>query len=136
MAKTDFKTIDEFHSNFSGESLERMQAIRALIHEVAPEAKEVISYQIPAFKIGKQFLIYYCAFKQHLSISHPWSQALLQAFEAELKDLKVSKSVIQFPHAHKLPLDFIKRLLKFRKKEIDNKPEPEKAKKTTKQAKK
>lgn len=136
MAKTDFKTIDEYQSTFSGESLERMQAVRTLIHKVAPEAEEVISYQIPAFKIGKQFLIYYCAFEKHLSISSPWSQALLQAFEAELKDLKVSKSVIQFPHAHKLPLDFIKRILQFRKKEIDDNPEPEKAKKTIKEAKK
>lgn len=135
MAKTDFKTIDEYQSTFSGESLERMQAVRALIHEVAPEAEEVISYQIPAFKIGKQFLIYYCAFKQHLSISHPWSQALLQAFEPELKGLKVSKSVIQFPHADELPLDFIKRILQFRKKEIDDKPQPATTKKTTKQTK-
>lgn len=131
MAKTDFKTIDAYHSTFSGESLERMQAIRKLIHEVAPEAEELISYQIPAFKIGKQFLIYYCAFDKHLSISHPWSQALLQAFEPELKGLKVSKSVIQFPHTDELPLDFIKRILQFRKKEISNKPEPGKAKKTT-----
>lgn len=135
MAKTDFKTIDEYQSTFSGASLERMQAVRALIHKVAPEAEEVISYQIPAFKIGKQFLIYYCAFDKHLSISSPWSLALLQAFEMELQGLKVSKSVIQFPHVNELPLDLIKRILQFRKKEIEDKPQPEKAKKTTRPAK-
>lgn len=124
MAKTDFKTIDEYHSTFSGASLERMKAVRDLVHQVAPEAEEVISYQIPAFKIGKQFLVYYCTFDKHLSISHPWSPALLEAFEPELQGLKVSKSVIQFPHNKELPLDFIKRLLQFRKQEVADNPKP------------
>ncbi|OJV52750.1 MAG: hypothetical protein BGO31_03030 [Bacteroidetes bacterium 43-16] len=121
MAKTDFRDIDAYHSSFSGEPLNRMQAIRELVHRVAPEAQEVISYQIPAFKIGKQFFIYYSGFKQHLSLSHPWSEALLQAFEPELKNLKVSKAAIQFPHDQPLPLDFIERLLQFRKQEVAEK---------------
>ena len=45
---------------------ERMQIIRELVHKIAPEAVEVISYQIPAFKIGKKFLIYYAGFEKHL----------------------------------------------------------------------
>lgn len=55
MAKTDYKSIDEYHDAFDGEALERMKAIRELVHEVAPGAKEVISYQIPAFKFGDKF---------------------------------------------------------------------------------
>lgn len=47
MAKINFRTIDEYHATFSGEHLDRMNIIRKLVHEVAPEAKEVISYQIP-----------------------------------------------------------------------------------------
>lgn len=119
MAKTDFRDIDAYHSSFEGEPLKRMETIRALIHRVAPEAQEVISYQIPAFKIGKQFFIYYSAFKQHISLSHPWSDALLKTFEPELKNLKVSRAAIQFPYKEALPLDLIERLLKFRKQEID-----------------
>jgi len=121
MAKTDFRDIDAYHSSFEGEPLKRMETIRALIHRVAPEAQEVISYQIPAFKIGKQFFIYYSAFKQHISLSHPWSDALLKTFEPELKNLKVSRAAIQFPYKEALPLDLIERLLKFRKQEIDEK---------------
>lgn len=122
MAKTDFKSIDEYHRTFSGEVLERMKIIRSLILEIAPEAEEVISYQIPAFKIGsKLHLIYYCGFEKHLSLSSPWSQAFLEEFESDLKGMKVSKSVIQFPLNKELPLDLIKRILLFRKKEIDEK---------------
>lgn len=119
MAKTDFKTIDEYHQTFPQDIQERLQTIRDLVHKIAPEAEEVISYQIPAFKIGKKFLIYYAAFAKHLTVSNPWSDALLAEFAKELKGLKVSKSVIQFPSDKPLPVDFLERLLKFRKEETE-----------------
>jgi len=116
MAKTDFKTIDEYHSTFPAEIQERMQQIRKIVKEVAPDAEEVISYQIPAFKY-KGFLIYYSAYAKHISLASPWSQALLQEFEAELKDLKVTRSAIQLPNNKPLPLDLVKGIVTFRKKE-------------------
>ncbi len=120
MAKTDYKTIEEYHKVFSGDTLKRMQTIRELVHKVAPEVEEVISYQIPAFKLGDKYhLIYYCAFPKHLTISSPWSEAMLKEFEVELKDYKVSKSAIQLPLGKPLPLDLIKRILEFRKKEFE-----------------
>ena len=120
MAKTDYKTIEEYHKLFSGDTLKRMQTIRELVHKVAPEVEEVISYQIPAFKLGDKYhLIYYCAFPKHLTISSPWSEAMLKEFEVELKDYKVSKSAIQLPLGKPLPLDLIKRILEFRKKDFE-----------------
>lgn len=119
MAKIEFKTIDEYHKAFPTVVSERMQLIRQLIHRVAPEAEEVISYSIPAFKIGKKFLIYYSAYTQHLSLSSPWSADLLKTFETELKTFKVSKSAIQLPHQQELPLKLIEKLIKFRKKETE-----------------
>ncbi len=118
MAKTDYKTINEYHQAFPEDIQERMQIIRNLVLKVAPNSEEVISYQLPAFKIGKKFLIYYGAFDKHLTLSSPWSEAFLQEFEDELKGMKVSKSVIQFPHDKDLPLGFIERLLRFRKEEV------------------
>ena len=119
MAKTDYKTINEYHQAFPKDIQERMQTIRELVHKIAPEVEEVISYQIPAFKIGKTFLIYYSAYEKHISLSSPWSEALLAEFAPELKGLKVTKSAIQFPYNKPLSLDSIERLLKFRKKETE-----------------
>ena len=96
-----------------------MQAIRQIILEVAPEASEVISYQIPAFKIGKSFFIYYSAYSKHISLSSSWSEPLLKKFAGDLEDLKVSKSAIQLANDRPLPLSFIKRLLKFKKTELE-----------------
>ncbi len=117
MAKTDYKTINEYHETWTPEIQDRLQTIRELIRSIAPEAEEVISYQIPAFKVGKKFLIYYAAFANHLTLSSPWSVGFLAKFENELKKYKTSKSVIQFPHNKELPLDFIKNIIEFRKTE-------------------
>jgi uncharacterized protein YdhG (YjbR/CyaY superfamily) len=116
MAKTDYRTIDQYHKVFPAELQERMQSIRDIVHKVVPDVEEVISYQIPCFKY-KGYLIYYAAFPKHISLSNPFSDALLKKFEKELKKFKVSKSVIQFPNNEALPLDFIKRIIEFRKKE-------------------
>ena len=117
MAKTDYQNIDEYHATFPADVQERLQAIRDIILQVAPESTEVISYQIPAFKLGKKFLIYYAAFAKHLTLSSPWSAAFLQHFAPQLQGMKVSKSVIQFPLDQPLPLDFIRDIVAFGKDE-------------------
>ncbi len=117
MAKTDFKTIDEYQTTFPVEIQERMQQIRKIVHETVPGVEEVISYQIPAFKIGKFFLIYYSAYSNHISLSSPWSDELLKEFSDDLKGYKVSKSAIQLPNDQPLPTDLIRRIVLFRKGE-------------------
>lgn len=116
MAKTDYKTIDQYHKAFSTELQERMQSIREVVHKVVPEVEEVISYQIPCFKY-KGYLIYYSAYAKHISLSYPYSETFLKTFEDDLKKYKVSKSAIQFPNNEPLPLHLIKRIVEFRKKE-------------------
>jgi uncharacterized protein YdhG (YjbR/CyaY superfamily) len=123
MAKTNFLSINDYHATFEGEILVRMEKVRALIHELVPEAYEIISHQIPAFKIGEKFhLMYYCGFKNHLSLSSPWSEAFLKEFEADLADKKVSRAVIQFPLNKPLPVELIERIIKFRYREYLSNP--------------
>ncbi len=116
MAKTDYKTIDQYHKAFPAEVQEKMESIRKIVHKVVPDVEETISYQIPCFKY-KGYLIYYSAYAKHISLSHPFSDALLKTFEKDLKKYKVSKSAIQLPNDEPLPLDLIKRIVEFRKKE-------------------
>lgn len=116
MAKTDYKTIQEYHDAQPAEAQERMQAIRDIIHKAVPDVEETISYQIPCFKYHG-YLIYYSAYAKHISLSHPFSEAFLRAFENDLKEYKVSKSAIQIPSNKPLPVDLIKRIIEFRKKE-------------------
>jgi uncharacterized protein YdhG (YjbR/CyaY superfamily) len=116
MAKTDYKTIDQYHKAFSGDTVQRMQKIRDIIHKVVPDVEETISYQIPCFKYNG-YLIYYSAYPKHISLANPWSAKFLAHFKDELKNYKVSKSVIQIPGDQPLPESLIKRIIEFRKKE-------------------
>lgn len=116
MAKTDYQSIDEYHSVFPAGAQERMQSIRDMVHEIVPEVEEVISYQIPCFKY-KGYLIYYSAYAKHISLSYPYSKELLAQFETQLKEYSVSKSAIQFPNDKAFPLDLIRGIVTFRVQE-------------------
>jgi uncharacterized protein YdhG (YjbR/CyaY superfamily) len=116
MAKTDYKTIQEYHEAQPVEAQERMQAIRKIIHKAVPDVEETISYQIPCFKYHG-YLSYSSAYAKHISLSHPFSETFLKTFEKDLKGYKVSKSAIQIPNNEPLPTDLIKRIIDFRKKE-------------------
>lgn len=113
---TDYQTIDQYHKAFNGESLARMQRIRAIINETVPGAEECISYQIPCFKYNG-YLMYYAAFPKHISLANPWSAAFVEHFKKDLEEYKVSKSVIQLPNDKPLPDKLIKKIVVFRKKE-------------------
>jgi uncharacterized protein YdhG (YjbR/CyaY superfamily) len=116
MARTDFKSIDQYHKAFPPDVADRMQQIRKVVHSVVPDVEEAISYQIPCFKYNG-YLIYYSAYTNHISLSSPYSKEFLAEFAEDLKGYKVSKSAIQFPNSKVLPADLISRMIAFRKKE-------------------
>jgi len=122
MAKTEYKTIDQYHTAFPAGIVKRMQKIRKIINKVVPDAEETISYQIPCFKYNG-YLLYYSAYTKHISLSHPYSDNFLKHFKADLKAYKVTKSAIPIPNNIDLPVELIKRIVEFRKKEngADNK---------------
>lgn len=120
MAKTNYQNIDQYHLAFDGETLTRMQTVRKIINEAIPGVEEAISYQIPCFK-HHGYLIYYCAFPKHLSLSHPYSETFWGHFKTDLKGYKTSKAVIQLPMDKPLPEALIRRIVDFRKKENEEK---------------
>lgn len=116
MAKTDFKSVEEYISIFGKEEQAALAKIRQTIRKAAPEAEEVISYQIPAYKQGG-YLIYFSAFTEHYSLAFPPPFTVFTTFAKELAPYKQSKSVVQLPKSAPLPLDLITRMVKFRLEE-------------------
>lgn len=109
-----FSTIDEYHSNFPPDIQVVLNQIRAVIRKAAPQAKEEISYNMPAFRQEK-VLVYYAANKEHLGF-YPTPGPLL-LFAAELAKFKSSKGAVQFPYDQKLPVSLIEKMVKYRVKE-------------------
>jgi hypothetical protein len=49
--------IDEYIGSFPADTQELLERLRVTIRETAPEAEEVISYQMPAFKLNGMLVI-------------------------------------------------------------------------------
>jgi uncharacterized protein YdhG (YjbR/CyaY superfamily) len=88
--------------------------LRHAIQQTVPEAEELISYKIPAFKFHG-ILVYYAAFKNHIGF-YPTSSGI-RSFKEELSEYTVSKGAVRFPLDRPLPFDIIRRIVKFRANE-------------------
>ena len=109
--KAGFKSIDEYIATFPEAIQERLQTLRATIKAAAPEAQEIISYNMPAFAL-KGNLVYFSAAKNHIGF-YPTPSAI-NAFEDELSVYNGAKGSVQFSYDEPLPLDLIGRMVQFR----------------------
>jgi uncharacterized protein YdhG (YjbR/CyaY superfamily) len=107
-------TIDEYIGEFPNEVQEILERIRITIQKAAPEAKEKISYSMPAFE-QNGIIVYFAAFKKHIGLYALPSGH--EAFREELSKYKSGKGSVQFPLNEPIPFDLITRIVKFRVKE-------------------
>ena len=104
-----YETIDEYISNFSGVTKEKLEIIRETIHEVVPEATEKISYGIPTFYLNGN-LVHFAGYKTHIGF-YPGSVPITE-FKKELSKYKTSKGTVQFPLDSPLPIELIQKITK------------------------
>lgn len=107
-------TIDEYIGGFPGEVQEILEEIRMTIQKAAPEAKEKISYSMPAFD-QNGIVVYFAAFQKHIGLYALPSGH--ETFREELSKYKSGKGSVQFPLNEPMPLDLISRIVRFRVKE-------------------
>jgi len=120
MAKTDFKSVDDYISSRPEEVQGILQRVRTIIRKAMPGAEEVISYQIPAYKLHGRTVLYFAGWKQHYSL-YPSTAPLVAAFKKELASYEISKGTIRFPLSEPIPAKLIERIAKFRLKEAASK---------------
>jgi uncharacterized protein YdhG (YjbR/CyaY superfamily) len=113
--KGQSKSIDEYIDKFPAAVQEKLQTIRQVIRDEAPEAVETISYQMPAFKLNSKMLIYFAAWATHIAL-YPVTAAMEASIE-ELPTYRTGKGTLQFPLDQPLPLPLIRRIVAVRVKE-------------------
>ena len=109
------ETVASYFAKFPETSQKRMQQIRTLLLEKAPEAQESISYGMPAYKTNGKPLIYFAAFKNHIGLYATPSGHT--HFADALSRYKQGKGSVQFPNEQPLPLDLIAEIIAFRVEE-------------------
>ena len=93
-----------------------LQALRALIHEVAPGATEAISYGIPGFRYRGRGLVWYASFKAHCSF---FPGAVAVNYADDLPGYRILKGTIQFTTDRPLPANVVERIVRDRMAVID-----------------
>ncbi|OCX53240.1 hypothetical protein BEL04_02735 [Mucilaginibacter sp. PPCGB 2223] len=113
------ENTDAYIASFPAEVQTKLQQLRQLVKTLAPDAAEVISYGLPAFKQKSGMLVWYAAHTNHIGL-YPRASAI-EAFAGRLKAYKFAKGSIQFPFDQPLPVELISDIVKFRVAEIAQK---------------
>ena len=113
------KSVDEYLAGLAEPARGTLSKIRAAIRSaVPPEATEIISYRMPAFKY-KRVLVWYAAFSDHCSL-FPTSSVIV-AFKDELKGYTTSKGTIQCPTDKPLPAPLVRKIVRARVADVERK---------------
>ncbi len=118
-----FTSINEYIQSFPKEIRKILNELKTAIKTAAPGATERISYQIPTFYLNGN-LVHFAAFKNHIGF-YPTSSGI-SAFQDELRGYKSAKGSVQFPIDKPLPMDLIKRIVRYRVEENRRNPKNKK----------
>ena len=105
------KDFYEYKTSYPEETQILLERIRAAVKKAAPQAEEVISYGMPAFKLNGM-LVWFAAHTKHIGF-YPGDSGI-ETFKKELSIFKNAKGSVQFPFDKPLPLDLVTRIVEFR----------------------
>ena len=109
------KSINTYITQSPVHTRPKLRELYKCIKKCAPGAKEGIKWSMPAFSYDR-ILVTFAAHKYHIGF-YPTPSAL-RAFEKELMKFHTAMGSIQFPLDNPLPLPLIKKIVKFRVKEL------------------
>jgi uncharacterized protein YdhG (YjbR/CyaY superfamily) len=112
--KIKFTTVQEYLAAQPRQTKVLLQELRKTIKAAAPQAEEVISYNMPAFK-QHRMLVWYAGYKGHIGF-YPGASGIA-TFKKDIAKYKWAKGSVQFPIDEPLPLQLITKIVQYRLKE-------------------
>jgi len=117
MARTDFTSVDEYLETKPAPARRVLRQVRTIIRRALPGADEVISYQIPAYRLDGRVVVYFAGWATHFSI-YPVTGQLVKVLGMQITPYVASKGTLRFPLAKPVPAALIARVAKLRAKEV------------------
>jgi uncharacterized protein YdhG (YjbR/CyaY superfamily) len=102
--------VDEYLRGLEEPERSTLQSLRDTILEIVPDAEQVLSYGVPAFRVSGKAVAGFAAFKNHLSYL-PFSGSVLGRLANELDGYTMTKSSLHFPVDRPLSKALVKKLI-------------------------
>ena len=111
MARAAVGVVDAYIAKQPGEAQPVLQRVRRIIRKALPEGEETISYQIPSYKLGGQYVVYFAGWKEHWSL-YPVTEPVRAKLGSELASYELSKGTVRFPLAEPVPAKLVERIVR------------------------
>jgi uncharacterized protein YdhG (YjbR/CyaY superfamily) len=122
MAKVSYKSVDEYIGSHADPVQVILGLVRGAIRKALPQADEAISYNMPAYKVNGDPVLYFAAWSRHYSI-YPAGKALAAEFNGQLGSGKIEKGTLRFQLSDPVPVKLIERIAKVRAREAADRAE-------------
>lgn len=105
--------IDTYLKNVTSSQKKTLESIRKLVKQTVPEAEESISYGVPTFKVRNHALLYFAAYKNHMSL-YPASDEMIESIGHDIAKHRTGRGTLQFSETNPIPEPVIKKIILFR----------------------
>jgi uncharacterized protein YdhG (YjbR/CyaY superfamily) len=116
VVKSGLTTVDDYIASRPAAVQKPLKKLRGIVRKALPGAEEVISYQIPAYRLHGRIVLFFAGWTDHYSL-YPAGSRLPSTFKKELARYELSRGTIRFPLSEPIPEKLITRVAKFRAKE-------------------
>jgi uncharacterized protein YdhG (YjbR/CyaY superfamily) len=107
-------SVEEYLASLPDDRRSDVETLRRTINAAAPEATEVIAYQMPALRSNDgRFLVSYAAYKAHYSL-FPASDKVVEALGDEIRPYLAGRGTIRFPASRPIPTELVTKVVKIR----------------------
>jgi uncharacterized protein YdhG (YjbR/CyaY superfamily) len=113
--------IDDYLASVAEPKRTTLQKLRQTIRDLLPDAEEVISYGMPAFRLNGNVIAGFAAFKNHLAYL-PHSGSVFAELRDDLAGYASTEGSLHFPIDRPLPKALVKKLIAARLKQVKPKP--------------
>ena len=112
--------IDDYLAKVDEPKRATLQKMRQTILDILPDAEEVISYGMPAFRLNGRVIAGFAAFKNHLAYL-PHSGSVFNELRDELAGYTSTEGSLHFPIDKPLPKALVKKLIAVRLSQVEPK---------------